>query len=187
MRCNEQENRHKAARPFLRTHRSNPSVDRWISSGRWERACKPRHTSSDSGLAGRSSKAPSPAIGSRGRTRVSDHERIWLEPECCTDYRCADRIWCEDNVWPTGDCDALAEPTEYIRADLAATLTRKLAMAEAALEPFELHLRDSMPDHRCITTITHSAGDYRKVSEALFEIREQHTPTATQPAPRHKS
>jgi hypothetical protein len=46
-----------------------------------------------------------------------------------------------------------------------------LAIAKEALEPFELHLNDSTPNHRCITTIAHSAGDYRKVSEALAAIK----------------
>jgi hypothetical protein len=51
----------------------------------------------------------------------SGPERIWLEPECCADPSVG-RTWCKDNVWPLCDCDAQAEATEYVRADLVAAI-----------------------------------------------------------------
>lgn len=47
---------------------------------------------------------------------MSDHERIWLQPECCacpTDGR----LWCQDP--DPVDCEDGVPWTEYIRADIA--------------------------------------------------------------------
>ena len=55
---------------------------------------------------------------------MSDHERIWLAPKCCSDPG-EGRQWCQDKVWPLDDCPDDGEPTEYVRADIAnATITR---------------------------------------------------------------
>ena len=47
---------------------------------------------------------------------MSDHERIWLEPECCPESDTG-RTWCQDgDVW-SHDADATIEhqkPTEYV-------------------------------------------------------------------------
>lgn len=62
---------------------------------------------------------------------IVDPERIYLSPECCSDPR-EGREWCKDNVWPeSGDCDVPG--TEYVRADLVATLTRERDEAQAKL------------------------------------------------------
>jgi len=54
---------------------------------------------------------------------MSDHEYIWLEPQCCADK--GDRHWCEDNVYDQDNsfeslCDCLnpVHATKYIRIDL---------------------------------------------------------------------
>jgi hypothetical protein len=57
-----------------------------------------------------------------------DHERIWLENEKDADPSVG-RLWCKDKVWPTDSEDG--EPTEYIRADIAAA-ARAAALEEAA-------------------------------------------------------
>jgi hypothetical protein len=41
---------------------------------------------------------------------MSDHERIWLEPDR-GDFGEEGRMWCQDEVWEDG--------VEYVRADLA--------------------------------------------------------------------
>lgn len=65
----------------------------------------------------------------------ADHERIWLEPRTPDDcYGSDGRTWCQDNVWP--EHEGQPEPTEYVRADIAAselaTLRESLAKAEEA-------------------------------------------------------
>lgn len=50
---------------------------------------------------------------------TDEHERIWLEPQCCVDPG-EGRAWCQDDVWPIGDCDSHAPGVEFIRADLHA-------------------------------------------------------------------
>lgn len=66
-------------------------------------------------------------------------ERIWLEPDCCADPATG-RMWCEDNVWPTGDCPDDTPAVEYIRADLAAASLAAMEKREEelieALRPF---------------------------------------------------
>jgi hypothetical protein len=70
----------------------------------------------------------------------ADYERIWLQPRC--DRECGDeRTWCRDNVWSEG-CDPPActnAPTEYVRADLVATLRAENARLREALNTPELH------------------------------------------------
>ena len=48
---------------------------------------------------------------------MSDHEIIYLEPECCADPHGDGRTWCQDDVY-SGQCDDDKEPTKYIRFDL---------------------------------------------------------------------
>jgi hypothetical protein len=57
---------------------------------------------------------------------MSDHERIWLEPECCA---CPDtgRLWCQDKVWPSGECKV--EPTEYVLAAALSAAEARVAKA----------------------------------------------------------
>ena len=55
---------------------------------------------------------------------MTDHERIWLEPECCVDPDIG-RQWCEDpDVWIhyCGEDELLTDSVEYVRADLYAEL-----------------------------------------------------------------
>jgi hypothetical protein len=81
------------------------------------------------------------------------------------------------------------DPTVELRADIA-VLTHNLAVAEAALEPFATHyVDDSEIDDDEADFDGHSllVKNFRTARTALAAIREQHTPTATQPAPRHKS
>lgn len=64
---------------------------------------------------------------------MSDHERIWLEPECCyNDYE--GRMWSilSDDFAHNGDPDddEHQKPTEYVRADLYA----ELEVREAAVK-----------------------------------------------------
>lgn len=61
------------------------------------------------------------------KLKPRDHERIWLQPECCADPG-SGRLWCQDNVF-SGECDDGHEPTEYVRADLSA---RPLSMTGEA-------------------------------------------------------
>lgn len=49
-----------------------------------------------------------------------EHERIYLQPPCCSGYGVYDREWCED---PSAfECESGLPPVEFIRADLVATL-----------------------------------------------------------------
>ena len=55
-----------------------------------------------------------------------DPDRIYLQPDCCTDYLGEGRHWCQDNVWPTSsDCDKPG--VEYVRADLAESAVKALS------------------------------------------------------------
>ena len=47
---------------------------------------------------------------------MSDHEKIYLQPECCA---CPDtgRLWCDHDA--PDDCEDGASWTEYVRADIA--------------------------------------------------------------------
>ncbi|WP_269275971.1 hypothetical protein [Sinorhizobium psoraleae] len=74
-----------------------------------------------------------------------DPERIWLQSHQDTTALGEDRLWCQDKVWPNGPEDH--EPTEYVRADLYAALTRELSEArrnalEEAAEIAENRTRD---------------------------------------------
>jgi hypothetical protein len=70
-----------------------------------------------------------------GGTDVTDHERIWLEPECCASPETG-RVWCQDKVWPADDCEFGAEPTEYVLATaLAAAEAREARLREGEEEP----------------------------------------------------
>jgi HAMP domain-containing protein len=44
-----------------------------------------------------------------------DHERIFLQPNCCADAHYG-RQWCEHDVWGD-DCEDHTPATEYVRAD----------------------------------------------------------------------
>ena len=46
---------------------------------------------------------------------MSDHERIWLQPECCAGSA-SDRFWCEHDA--PEDCPDGAKWTEYVRSDI---------------------------------------------------------------------
>lgn len=61
---------------------------------------------------------------------MTDHERIWLEPGEGGDEG---RLWCQDNVWLGDPNYGGQEATEYVRADLYARLTARIAELEAAL------------------------------------------------------
>ncbi len=84
--------------------------------------------------------APEP-LGQRAESdpRLSDHRHIFLEPKCCADPR-EGRLWCQDNVWPSGDCDVQAEATQYVRADLVAALELERDAALARAERLEVAL-----------------------------------------------
>ena len=54
---------------------------------------------------------------------MTDHPRIWLEPECCAEPSVG-RVWCQVNQWtccPAGECDA-PKPAEYVLASEVAAL-----------------------------------------------------------------
>lgn len=63
---------------------------------------------------------------------LTDPERIFLEPECCSDPR-EGRMYSETNEWPLDDeCEATG--TEYVRADLVRTPDGEATDAKALLE-----------------------------------------------------
>jgi hypothetical protein len=77
-----------------------------------------------------------------------------------------------------------------IENNRAHTDAQRVAELEAALEPFATHyVDDSEIDDDEADFDGHSllVKNFRTARTALAAIREQHTPTATQPAPRHKS
>lgn len=86
-----------------------------------------------------------------------DPERIWLEPACCADPR-EGRLWCEDNQWPSSDCDAQAEATEYLRVDRAAARERAAVL--------EAH-------HAIADWHDEQAGTFRALAERLERLRVQ--------------
>jgi hypothetical protein len=55
---------------------------------------------------------------------MSDHERIWLQNANDAKQHSEGRLWCEDKVWPDDPEDG--EPTEYVRADIAAATIERL-------------------------------------------------------------
>ncbi len=58
---------------------------------------------------------------------MSDHERIWLEPDHIGGSVDGEgRLWCQDEVWTDG--------TEYVRADLFEALTNRLTAMEREVE-----------------------------------------------------
>ncbi len=57
-------------------------------------------------------------------TSRENPRHIFLEPECCADPSIG-RCWAAHNEWPLDDCDAQAEATQYVRADLVAALERE--------------------------------------------------------------
>ena len=61
---------------------------------------------------------------------ASDHERIWLQNAEDAKHQDEGRMWCEDKVWP--DEPEEGEPTEYVRADLYASLAGRVTELEAA-------------------------------------------------------
>jgi len=71
---------------------------------------------------------------------MSDHEYIWLEPQCCADK--GDRHWCEDNVYDQDNsfeslCDCLnpVHATKYIRIDLHDAEVKRLEAELRKLQP----------------------------------------------------
>lgn len=119
--------------------------------------------------------------------KMSDHERIWLEPAPGADEEYG-RQWCQHNAF--GD-----EATEYVRADLfremaarndellaiantaEATVTalqEKLKAAEEALEPFAREAKDfatTWPTGLCEKPPYFSRTDLRRARSALATIR----------------
>lgn len=59
---------------------------------------------------------------------MSDHKRIWLQPECCADPANG-QVWCQDP--DPEDCEDGAPWTEYVRADLLAAAEARIAELEA--------------------------------------------------------
>lgn len=51
-------------------------------------------------------------------------ERIWLQSAEDAKHQCEGRMWCEDKVWPENVDQH--EPTEYVRADIAASLQEQV-------------------------------------------------------------
>ena len=47
---------------------------------------------------------------------MSDHPKIYLQPECCADNEIG-RLWCDHDA--PEDCEDGAQWTEYVRADIA--------------------------------------------------------------------
>lgn len=63
---------------------------------------------------------------------AADHERIWLQQECCAD-RSEGRLWCQDgNVFD--ECEEGVNATEYVRADILATALEELGRLQGELE-----------------------------------------------------
>ncbi len=59
---------------------------------------------------------------------VKNPPEIWLQSYDDTTALDQDRLWCEDKVWPDHEDDH--EPVKYVRADLAATLEDRAALAD---------------------------------------------------------
>ncbi len=59
---------------------------------------------------------------------VKNPPTIWLQSWEDTRGEGQDRMWCEDKVWPDHEDDH--EPVKYVRADLAATLEDRDALAD---------------------------------------------------------
>lgn len=67
---------------------------------------------------------------------MADHARIWLQNTADIDPGTG-RLWCEDKVWPESPEEG--EPTEYVRADIAADLAEALeALMRQALQSPDL-------------------------------------------------
>lgn len=89
---------------------------------------------------------------------MSDHPRIYLQPECCADPD-SGRLWCKD---PDPDsCDNGNSWTPYIRADLVEAALPDIAGDEPA------------PDIRCESEPTED--EKRIYNEIAAQVRDQAT------------
>ena len=61
---------------------------------------------------------------------MNDHERIFLQPDCCADPDTG-RLWCEDPS--PEDCDQGTPWTEYVRRDIFEERERYILKLECAL------------------------------------------------------
>ncbi len=68
---------------------------------------------------------------------MSDHPRIWLQSAADAKLQDEGRMWCQDKVWPDDPYDG--DPTEYVRADLYASLETRIARLTAAMEEVRGH------------------------------------------------
>lgn len=93
-------------------------------------------------------------------TSRENPRHIFLEPECCADPSIG-RCWAAHNEWPLDDCDAQAEATQYVRADLVAALERErdaaIAERDRLTEAFSA-IEAECWDVRCIDVPT-GCGD----------------------------
>lgn len=64
---------------------------------------------------------------------MTDHERIYLQPECCGDDEGCGRLWCQDDVF-TGECEEGADPTVYVRSDVYDTAIAEIEQLRNYLE-----------------------------------------------------
>lgn len=64
-------------------------------------------------------------------------ERIWLQSAEDAKHQCEGRMWCEDKVWPENADQH--EPTEYVRADIAASLQEQVEALTRECERWEQH------------------------------------------------
>lgn len=68
---------------------------------------------------------------------MSDHERIWLEPEDCADPY-GGRQWCEDNIGSEDENGHAVSWIEYVRADIADAEIARLAARVAELNAWSI-------------------------------------------------
>ena len=79
---------------------------------------------------------------------MSDPERIWLQNAADAKHQCEGRMWCEDKVWPDDPEDG--EPTEYVRADIAAATIERLTkeLEDALQRGVVLAIKSEKNEHR---------------------------------------
>ena len=99
---------------------------------------------------------------------MADHERIWLEPECCA-YD--ERHWCQDpDMWehdPDGE-PGHDTPTEYVRADLYAKLeVDKADLALIAKEQENAHIAANLRNAELQAAYDHTVKDNEDLVRGL--------------------
>ena len=62
---------------------------------------------------------------------MTDHDEIWLEPDCCADHAGVGRTWCQDDVF---ECEHGVDATHYIRADIHDDKLTEVALIRLDLE-----------------------------------------------------